>query len=147
MGHLTVTNITIIFCFRYFHPMSSSASPYLVDRTAHTPPSPSHTHHVPHILNSVEELVVKYRPPSEDRLTSAPTVSPESSPYHADPSNRDSPWPQWSGPPQTMLPFVKIESSAPSGKWITSKLKSRVRPRLPVESNRPEPARDLFSQL
>lgn len=91
--------------------MNTSAAPYLTDRTSHTPPSPSHTHHVPHLLNSVEELVVKYRPPSEDRLTSAPAGSPESSPYHIDASNRDSPWPHWTGPPQTMLPFVKTESA------------------------------------
>ncbi|XP_065225019.1 transcription factor Ken [Planococcus citri] len=100
---------------RYFHPMNTSTAPYLTDRSSHTPPSPSHTHHVPHLLNSVEELVVKYRPPSEDRLTAAPAGSPESSPYHIDANNRDSPWPHWTAPPQTMLPFVKTENAALSG--------------------------------
>ena len=64
-------------------------------------------------MNSVEEFVVKYRSPSEDRLVQA--TSPESSPYQIDPSNRDSPWTSWYGP-QTMLPPVKTESTISPGK-------------------------------
>ncbi|XKL62428.1 hypothetical protein PGB90_002261 [Kerria lacca] len=98
----------------YFHPLASSASSYVNDRTAHTPPSPTHTLPVPQLLNSVQELVLKYRSPSEDRVTSAPPSSPESSPYHMDTNNRES-WSPWSNAPQTMLPFVKTESTALAG--------------------------------
>lgn len=114
---------------------SSSAPPYLADCSTDSPNSPGRIHNHnnnnntnnnhnarrilntttnvavgddPHLLNSVEELVVKCRPPSEDRLTAH---SPERSPYQAD-STPEAVWPTWNGPASKIAPFYKTAGNA-----------------------------------
>nr|XP_018912438.1 PREDICTED: transcription factor Ken [Bemisia tabaci]XP_018912439.1 PREDICTED: transcription factor Ken [Bemisia tabaci]XP_018912440.1 PREDICTED: transcription factor Ken [Bemisia tabaci] len=78
-----------LFRHRNAHPLSSSAPPYLIDAPSKTPPLSSN-----HPLSSVDEIVVKYRPPSEDGHPSAP--SPRSAGYPFNLANSlDSPWGPW----------------------------------------------------
>uniref|UniRef100_A0A8D9EFT3 Transcription factor Ken 1 n=2 Tax=Cacopsylla melanoneura TaxID=428564 RepID=A0A8D9EFT3_9HEMI len=77
--------------FRHYHSshlLSSSNPPYLLDNPSKTPPHPGSV-----ILpNSVEEIVVKYRPPSEE---GSPSQRPPS-PRYGIGNNVEAPWGPWS---------------------------------------------------
>ncbi|XP_008474826.2 transcription factor Ken-like [Diaphorina citri] len=76
--------------FRHYrspHLLSSSNPPYLMDNPSKTPPHPGVL-----LPNSVEEIVVKYRPPSEE---GSPIQRP-ASPRYGGIGNNDAPWGPWS---------------------------------------------------
>lgn len=94
------------------HPLSSSAPPYVMDNSSKSSP------HV-HMPNSVDEIVVKYRPPSEDGHQLGSSMSPRSNSYQFGVGNStDSSWGPWALCQAQVQTPSRSEDTPPAGQYL-----------------------------